>query len=43
MITMSALVDKSIFTDFVNATFFPMIPLALIGYFLVNRHYKQFV
>ena len=40
MITISALVDKNIFTDFVNATFFPMIPLALIGYFLVQRYYS---
>jgi hypothetical protein len=40
MITISALVDKNIFTDFVNATFFPMIPLALIGYFLVKRYYN---
>lgn len=40
MITISALVDKNIFTDFVNATFFPMIPLALIGYFLVKQYYN---
>jgi hypothetical protein len=40
MITISALVDKNIFTDFVNATFFPMIPLALIGYFLIKQYYN---
>lgn len=39
MITISALVDKNIFSDFVNATFFPMIPIALIGYLLVLRYY----
>ena len=39
MITISALVDKDIFTDFVNATFFPMIPMALIGFFLVWKYY----
>ena len=43
MITISALVDKNVFTDFVNATFFPLIPLALVGFLLVMRYYKQFV
>jgi hypothetical protein len=43
MITISALVDRDIFADFVNATFFPMIPLLLFGYFLVHRHYKSLV
>lgn len=43
MITISALVDKNIYTDFVNATFLPLIPLALFGLFLVIRYYKQFV
>ena len=42
-ITLSALADKDIFTDFVNATFFPMIPMALVGYYLVKRHYKCFI
>lgn len=41
MITLSALIDQDVFTDFVNATFFPMIPLALIGYFIVQRFYKS--
>ena len=43
LITISALVDKNLFTDFVNATFFPLIPLALFGFLLVTRYYKQFV
>ena len=43
MITLSAIVDKDIFTDFVNATFFPMIPLALVGYFLVVRYYRELI
>lgn len=41
MITLSALVDQDIFTDFVNATFFPMIPLSLIGFYLVKRYYSS--
>jgi hypothetical protein len=41
MITLSALFDQDIFTDFVNATFFPMIPLTFIGYYLVKRYYKS--
>lgn len=40
-ITLSALFDQNIFTDFVNATFFPMIPLTVIGYYLVKRYYKS--
>lgn len=40
MITISALLDQDIFTDFVNVTFFPMIPLAFVGYFLVKRYYN---
>ena len=43
MITLSAFVDKDIFTDFVNATFFPMIPLVFIGLFLVHRYYELLV
>lgn len=43
MITLSAISDKSVFTDFVNATFFPMIPLALICYFLVKRYYNLLI
>jgi len=41
MITLSAIVDQDIFTDFVNATFFPMIPMAFLGYFLVKRFYSS--
>lgn len=41
MITISAFVDQDIFTDFVNATFFPMIPLAFVGYFLIRRFYSS--
>jgi hypothetical protein len=41
MITFSALVDQDIFTDFVNATFFPMAPLAFIGYVLIRRFYSS--
>lgn len=43
MITLSALVDKDIFTDFVNATFFPMIPLVFLGLYLVRRSYELLV
>lgn len=43
IITLSALVDKDIFTDFVNATFFPMIPMVLVGLFLVKRYYHLLV
>jgi hypothetical protein len=41
MITLSAIFDQDMFTDFVNATFFPMIPLAVIGYYLVKQYYKS--
>ena len=41
MITLSALVDQDIFTDFVNATFFPIIPLSLIAFYLVKRYYSS--
>lgn len=43
MITLSALVDKDIFTDFVNATFFPMIPMVIVGIVLVQCYYKLLV
>jgi len=43
IITIGALVDKNVFTDFVNATFFFLIPLTLIGYVLVIRYYKHFL
>jgi uncharacterized membrane protein YjfL (UPF0719 family) len=41
MITISSLIDQDVFTDFVNATFFPLIPLTLVGYFLVKHFYKS--
>jgi hypothetical protein len=41
MITLSALLDIHIFVDFVNATFFPLLILALGGLYLVNRHYES--
>ena len=40
VITLSALADKDIFTDFVNATFFPMIPMILVCLYLVKRYYE---
>lgn len=43
IITLGALVDKDVFTDFLNATFFPMIPLVLIGLYLVRRYYDLLV
>jgi len=43
IITFSALVDSDIFTDFVNATFFPLIGLTLIGIILVLRYYPFFI
>jgi hypothetical protein len=39
IITLSAFLDKDIFTDFVNATFAPMVPLAVIGLFFAFRYY----
>lgn len=42
-ITLSALVDKNLFTDFVNDTFFPMIPLALLAYWAVWMHYNKLI
>lgn len=41
LITVSALIDYLVFTDFLNDTFFPMIPLALLGYWAVRRYFKQ--
>lgn len=42
MITFSAFVDKDIYTDFVNATFFPIIPIAVVCYILVRCYYNKF-
>jgi hypothetical protein len=43
MITLSALLDIHVFVDFVNATFLPLLLLALGGYYLVKRHYKKLI
>eukprot|EP00977_Amphora_coffeiformis_P012038 scaffold2974_cov181-Amphora_coffeaeformis.AAC.6 len=43
IITLSALFDKDIFTDFVNATFSPMIPMVFIALYLVQRYYPLLV
>jgi len=40
MITISALIDHMVFTDFLNDTFFPMIPMALFGYYLIRTYYS---
>lgn len=42
IITVGALFDKNVFTDFVNATFSPLILLATGGYWLVRRTYTLF-
>lgn len=42
LITVSALVDVYVFVDFANATFFPLLLLAVLGYLLVRKHYKEF-
>ena len=41
LITVSALIDYLVFTDFLNDTFFPMIPFALLGYWAVRRYFEQ--
>ena len=43
IITLSALLDRHIFVDFVNATFAPLILLALLGLLLINRFYERLV
>jgi hypothetical protein len=43
IITCSALLDRHIFVDFVNATFFPLMVLALVGLFTVNKLYGKLV
>ena len=43
LITMSAFLDVYVFIDFVNATFAPLLLFAIIGYYLVQRHYRQFL
>jgi hypothetical protein len=43
MITVSALVDIHVFVDFVNATFVPLLLLAVVGIYLVQANYKSLV
>ena len=43
IITMSAIFDKDIFTDFVNATFSPMILMVAVEIYLVWRYYDLLV
>jgi hypothetical protein len=40
MITIGALLDKAVYNDFVNVTFVPVLPLVLLGLFLIQRYYK---
>ncbi|KAL3808087.1 hypothetical protein ACHAXA_006849 [Cyclostephanos tholiformis] len=40
MITASAFFGRSPLHDFVSVTFFPMMPMILIGWYLVRRYYK---
>lgn len=40
MITISALIDHMVFTDFLNDTFFPMIPMGLLGFYLIRKYYS---
>jgi hypothetical protein len=42
-ITMSALLDIHVYVDFVNATFLPILLLALVGLYLANRNYESLV
>eukprot|EP00537_Pseudo-nitzschia_pungens_P011436 CAMPEP_0172389406 /NCGR_PEP_ID=MMETSP1061-20121228/6302_1 /TAXON_ID=37318 /ORGANISM="Pseudo-nitzschia pungens, Strain cf. pungens" /LENGTH=899 /DNA_ID=CAMNT_0013119549 /DNA_START=199 /DNA_END=2898 /DNA_ORIENTATION=- len=43
MITMAALLDIHVFIDFVNATFMPLLLLAIGGLFLVDKFYDKLV
>ena len=40
MITLSALADRNVFTDFVNATFSPLVLLSLVAYYIVRLKYN---
>ena len=40
MITISALLDRYVYNDFVNATFIPVIPILLLGIFFIRRFFK---
>lgn len=39
LITFSAVIDSLPFTDFVNSTFVPLIPVTMIGMYLVRRYF----
>eukprot|EP00980_Cylindrotheca_fusiformis_P015116 scaffold4177_cov69-Cylindrotheca_fusiformis.AAC.3 len=43
IITSSALLDRYIFVDFVNATFFPLMIFAVVGLIAVNTLYDKLV
>ena len=43
MITIGALLDKSVYNDFVNVTFIPVLPLVLLGLFLIQRYYDLLI
>jgi hypothetical protein len=43
MITIGSLLDKSVYNDFVNVTFIPVLPLVLLGLFLIQRYYKLLI
>jgi hypothetical protein len=43
MITIGAFLDKSVYNDFVNVTFIPVLPLVLLGLFLIQRYYKLLI
>jgi hypothetical protein len=42
MITLSAVFDVYLYVDFVNATFVPLLVLAMAALYLVNKFYKHF-
>jgi len=41
LITLSALLDVYVFVDFVNATFVPLLLLAVLGFYLVKCSYRN--
>lgn len=43
LITISAIVDRLPFADFVNATFVPLIPITLFCMFLVKQYYSSLI
>jgi hypothetical protein len=40
MITVSALLDRYVYNDFVNVTFFPVFPIIILGIFFIHQFYK---